>query len=143
MGGAGPVAQQDTPVLGHASRSTLLSAVCRSAGHVFATNAALSIEYRSVTSRRHDNALPGSKQRMLRCWIDVKTVHCFVPDCIQHSDTHTFCYLSLSQEPNVKQSLNYAKIMSYGCYFIFKASGFRRPVVLLIFRITVPVYLVC
>ena len=44
VGGAGPVAQQDTPVLGHASRSTLLSAVCRSAGHVLATNAALSIE---------------------------------------------------------------------------------------------------
>ena len=41
---AGPVAQQHTPVLGHASRSTLLSAVCRSAGHVLATNAALSIE---------------------------------------------------------------------------------------------------
>ena len=34
VGGAGPVAQQDTPVLGHASRSTLLSAVCRSAGRV-------------------------------------------------------------------------------------------------------------
>ena len=40
----GAVSQQDTPVLGHASRSTLLSAVCRSAGHVLATNAALSIE---------------------------------------------------------------------------------------------------
>ena len=49
MGGAGPVAQQDTPVLGHASRSTLLSAVCRSAGHVLATNAALSIEERAAT----------------------------------------------------------------------------------------------
>ena len=44
VGGAAPVAQQDTPVLGHASRSTLLSAVRRSAGHVLATNAALSIE---------------------------------------------------------------------------------------------------
>ena len=44
MGGAGPVAQPDTPVLGLASQSTLLSAVCRSAGHVSATNAALSIE---------------------------------------------------------------------------------------------------
>ena len=44
VGGAGPVAQQDTPVLGHASRSTLLSAVCRSAGHVLETNAALSKE---------------------------------------------------------------------------------------------------
>ena len=94
-----------------------------------------------MTSHRHDNALPGSKQRMLE--IVVKTVHCFVPDCIQHSEAHTWCYLSLSQEPNAKQSLNYAKIISYGCYFIFKASGFRRTVVLLIFRITVHVYLVC
>ena len=42
------VAQQDTPVLGHASRSTLLSAVCRSAGHVLVTNAALSIERSDV-----------------------------------------------------------------------------------------------
>ena len=46
------------------------------------------LEYRSVTSRRHDNALPGSDQRMLCCWFDVKTMHCFVPDCIQHSETH-------------------------------------------------------
>ena len=96
-----------------------------------------------MTSRRHDNALLGSKQRMLRCWIDVKTVHCFVPDCIQHSETHTCGYLSLSQEPNIKQSLNCANRMSYGCYCLFKESGFRRTVVLLIFRITVPVYLVC
>ena len=95
-----------------------------------------------MTSRRHDNALPGSKQRMLRCWIDLKTVHCFVPYCIQHSETHTCCYLSLSQESNVKRSLNYATIMSYWRYVIFKASGFRRTVVLLIFSITVPVYLI-
>ena len=26
----------------------------------------------------------------------MKTVHCFVPDCIQHSDTHIYRYLSLS-----------------------------------------------
>ena len=32
VGGAGPVAQQDTPVLGQASRSTLLSAVCIKGG---------------------------------------------------------------------------------------------------------------
>ena len=38
----------------------------------------------------------------------MKTLHCFVPDCIKHSKTPTCCYLSLSQEPNVKQSLNYA-----------------------------------
>ncbi len=40
----------------------------------------LSVSVPKCDVMRHDNALPGFKQRMLRYWISVKTVHCFVPD---------------------------------------------------------------
>ena len=55
------------------------------------------IEYRSVASRQHDNALQGSKQHMHRCWIAVKTARSFVPDCIQHSQSHTCRFVSPSE----------------------------------------------
>ena len=61
------------------------------------------IAYRSVTSRRHDNALPGSKRPMFRCWIAVKTGHCFVPDCIQHAQIVVL--YRLPKEPKVKATL--------------------------------------